>query len=153
MLLVQIRGVLVFKNIMKKFISKEIKKIVLIHLLVICFFILPLFVSAQKVQTTPSGPTGTPVAFTIPNPIAKSGANDLMGLITALLNNVVMPVAAVGVVIWIVYAGFTFITAQGKEAEITKAKDRLLWALVGAGILLGAVGISKVVENTVKALL
>ncbi len=64
-----------------------------------------------------------------------------------------MPIAAVGVVIFIIYAGFMFVVAQGNEAKITAAKSRLLWALVGAGILLGAVGISQVVQNTVDKLI
>lgn len=119
-----------------------------IYLLVLSFFIVPNLLLAQE-QTTPN--TGTPVKFEIENPF--KGGDTLMELIVALLNNVVMPIAAVAVVIWIIYAGFTFLTAQGKEAEIRKAKDRLLWSLIGAGILLGAVGISKVVETTVKALI
>lgn len=119
-----------------------------IHLLVLSFFIIPTLLLAEG-QTTPN--TGTTVKFQINNPF--KGGDNLMDLIVALLNNVVMPIAAVAVVMWIIYAGFTFLTAQGKEAEIRKAKDRLLWSLVGAGILLGAVGISKVVETTVKALI
>lgn len=64
-----------------------------------------------------------------------------------------MPIAAVGVVVWIVWAGFTFVTAQGKPAEIEKAKSRLLWSLIGAGILLGAAGIAEVVKTTIEALI
>lgn len=129
---------------------KTLKKIS-IHLLVLSFFVVPFFVLAQGGdQTTPN--TGTPVKFEIKNPL-KGGEDSLTEVIVTLLNNVVMPIAAVAVVIWIIYAGFTFLTAQGKEAEIRKAKDRLLWSLVGAGILLGAAGISKVVENTVKSLI
>jgi type IV secretory pathway VirB2 component (pilin) len=120
-----------------------------IHLVVLSFFIIPALLLADG-QTTPN--TGTSVKFEIKNPL-KGGEDSLTEVIVTILNNVVMPIAAVAVVIWIIYAGFTFLTAQGKEAEIRKAKDRLLWSLVGAGILLGAVGISKVVENTVKDLI
>ncbi len=129
---------------------KTLKKIS-IHLLVLSFFVIPILLFAQTPVNQPSSENGVPVNFKIENPF--KGGNTLTELIVALLNNVVMPVAAVAVVMWIIYAGFTFLTAQGKEAEIRKAKDRLLWSLIGAGILLGAVGISKVVENTVKALI
>ena len=64
-----------------------------------------------------------------------------------------MPIAAVAVTMWIIWAGFQFLTAQGKPAEIQKAQQNLLWSLIGAGILLGAVAIARVVENTVRALM
>jgi type IV secretory pathway VirB2 component (pilin) len=76
-----------------------------------------------------------------------------MELVTTILNNVVMPIAAVAVVIFIIWAGFTFLQAQGKPAEIDKAKQRLLWSLIGAGVLLGAAGISAVVQSTINSLI
>jgi len=121
-----------------------------IHLLVLSFFVIPVLVFADTPTTNP-----TVIPIDIPNPFNCGGATPctLMTLITSILNNVVMPVAAVAVVIWIVWAGFTFLTAQGKPAEIEKAKGRLLWSLIGAGILLGAAGISSVVQNTIGALI
>jgi hypothetical protein len=119
-----------------------------IHILVISPFIVPLFVFAVTPVTPPPS---TQISGTINNPF--KGGNDLMSFISTILSNVVMPIAAVAVVIWIVWAGFTFVLAQGKEAEITKAKSRLLWSLIGAGILLGAVAIAEVVKNTVGALI
>ncbi len=89
---------------------------------------------------------------TIPNPLKDKNAT-IMSIIVSLLNGVVMPIGAVLVVMYIIYAGFTFVTAQGKPAEIDKAKQRLLWALVGGAILLGAAAISKVVETTIKTLM
>lgn len=77
----------------------------------------------------------------------------LMDIIKALLEKVVMPIGAVLVVMYIIYAGFTFVTAQGKPKEIQEAQQRLLWALIGGGILLGAVAISQVVKNTASGLL
>jgi len=93
----------------------------------------------------------TDIGITIPNP-TKAGST-LMEVIVALLNGVVMPIAAVGVVMWIVWAGFSYLTAQGNSTKIQEANQRLLWSLIGAGILLGAAGISTVVQNTVKAVL
>ena len=37
--------------------------------------------------------------------------------------------------------------------QIEEAHKRLLWALIGAGVILGAVAISKVVETTVNAVM
>lgn len=127
---------------MKKF------KIISTHIALFSFFLLPLVVlNAQGTANPPGGQ----VPINIGNPF--NGGNDFISLLTAILQNIVMPIAAVGVVMYIIYAGFTFVTAQGKPAEIAKAQQRLLWALVGAGILLGAEGISLVVRNTVTQLI
>lgn len=100
-------------------------------------FSIPALVSAQQV--------------TIPNP--TNAGSTLMSVLQALLNRVVMPIAAVLVVMYIIYAGFTFVTAQGNPKKIEDAKQRLLWALIGSGILLGAAAISGVVESTIRGLL
>ena len=64
-----------------------------------------------------------------------------------------MPIAAVAVVVWIIWAGFQYVLAQGNPKKVEEAHQRLLWSLVGAGILLGAAGISSVVQNTINALI
>lgn len=96
-----------------------------------------------------SGSSNTKI-IDIPNP-TNAGSN-LIDVLTTVLQKVVMPIAAVAVTLWIIWAGFTFLMAQGKPAEIQKAQQRLLWSLIGAGILLGAAGISKVVVATVDLL-
>ena len=88
----------------------------------------------------------------IHNPATRAG-NNLMSLLITILQRVVMPVAAVVVVMWIIYAGFKYLTAQGKPKEIEEAHQRLLWSLIGAGILLGAAGIAEVVKNTINGFL
>lgn len=120
-------------------------------LLVLAILILPTVLFAQGM--TPPPPTGgtTQIGVKIENPF--NGGNDVMSLIRAILSQIVMPIAAVGVVVWIVWAGFQFVLAQGNTTKITAAKNNLLWSLVGAGLLLGAAGISLVVENTVRALI
>jgi len=125
-----------------------IKKIS-IFVLVTSFFMVPVFVLAQPKPTTP--PAETSIKGHIENPF--KGGDDLMVLITTILEKIIMPIAVVAVVLWIIYAGFTFLTAQGNPTEIEKAQQRLLWSLIGAGILLGAVGIAKAVESTIKALI
>lgn len=42
------------------------------------------------------------------------------------------------VTIFIVYAGFLFVSARGNEQQITKAKSVLTWAIVGAVFIIGA---------------
>lgn len=128
----------------------NIKKIIG-HLFLVIVLVVPAIVFSQA----SGGTVVTPISVRITNPFNCGGAQNctIMTLITSILNGIVMPIAAVAVTVWIVWAGFSFVTAQGKPAEIEKAKQRLLWALIGAGILLGAVGISQVVETTVSALI
>lgn len=126
---------------MKNFNGMKIFKKISIQLLLISLLIIPVFIHADTTQ----------VSIDIKNPF--NGGNDLMSLITAILNKIVMPIAAVAVVIWIIWAGFSYVIAQGKPEAIKKAHQRLLWSLVGAGILLGAAAISAVVQSTVGALL
>ncbi len=118
-------------------------------------FILPTLIFAQS-PTNPGGTTGTtqnPVTIgaTIKNPF--NGGNDLMTLIRTILSDIVMPIAAIAVVMWIIWAGFQFVLAQGNPGAIDKAKQNLLYSLIGGGILLGAVAISKVIQATVTALI
>ncbi len=55
-------------------------------------------------------------------------------------------------VIAIIYAGFKFVTAQGKEDELSKAKVTILWTLVGAAIIISAQVIAGYIKNTASSL-
>lgn len=122
------------------------KKYLYSFLLIVTIFTPSLFYAQQG-----NTPGSTNINVNIPNP--TNAGNDLMSILVALLNNVVMPIAAVAVVVWIIWAGFGYLMAQGKPNEIAKANQRLMWSLIGGGILLGAVGISEVVQNTIESLL
>ena len=130
-----------------------IKKIS-VQVIVLSIFILPFLVHAEG-PGGPSTSSGSNIGIDNPLDCGKTNNNDctLMDLINTVLQKIIMPIAAVGVVIYIVYAGFTYVTAQGNPAKVSAAHQRLLWALVGAGILLGAVGISQVITNTVDKLI
>lgn len=136
---------------------KTFKKIS-IHLILVSFLVIPFLINAQAQPTTPpTGAGSNTVKIDIPNPLncgsaSASECGTLTNLITLILNNVVMPIAAVAVVMWIIWAGFTYLTAQGKPEAIAKAHQRLMWSLIGGGILLGAAAISKVVQNTINGL-
>ncbi len=87
----------------------------------------------------------------IPPPTGDN--KNILQILRALLSNVVLPVGAVVCVMFIIYSGFTFLTAQGKPKEIEEAKKRLLWSLIGAAILLGATAISSAVCATLKSII
>ena len=55
-------------------------------------------------------------------------------------------------VIAIIFTGFKFVTAQGKEEELSKAKVMLMWTLVGAAVIISAQVIATYIQNTASAL-
>jgi hypothetical protein len=83
------------------------------------------------------------------NPIP--GTTTLTGLIQTILVKAVqigLPI----VVLAIVYAGFLFVSARGNTEKLSKAKETLLYTLIGAAILLGSWTIAQIIKSTVDAL-
>lgn len=87
------------------------------------------------------------IIINIPNPAGAN--NDLLSIIGSILKNIVLPIGAVLVVLFIIYSGFTFLTAQGNPKAIDDAKRRFLYSLIGGVILLGSVAISKALQTTI----
>jgi hypothetical protein len=82
------------------------------------------------------------------NPI---NANSIQGLIKTVLESVIkigIPVIALA----IIYSGFLFIKARGNSEEIGKAKDALMYTLIGAAILLGSWALAQLISDTVLSL-
>ena len=121
------------------FLKKNFYKIVFaFYLFTTPFFIL----YAENTNSDPS-------QGKIVNPIPS--ITSVPGLIQTILVGVLkigIPVVALA----IIYCGFLFVKAQGKPEEIKKAKDALLYTLIGAAILLGSWAIAKMISATVLAL-
>ena len=85
-------------------------------------------------------------AVTLGNPSPGGGATlqDFIGLLIKIIQSVGIPT----LVIAIIYAGYTLLTAGGNEVQIAKAKVWILWTLIGAAIVLGAQQIADTVFNT-----
>ena len=115
-----------------KFIKKNTREIIL----TVCSFLLPAVSLAQGVIT---------------NPLGSDGPNTIPEFIKILLEGALkvgIPVIALA----IIYCGFLFVQARGKPEEITKAKDALLYTLIGAAILLGSWAIAQMILATVTGL-
>lgn len=78
-------------------------------------------------------------------------AKSLTELLMSVLQGVVR-IAGVFLVLAFVYVGFQFAVAQGNTEKLTKAREALLWTVVGAAILLGAEGIAVVIGSTASSL-
>ncbi len=100
---------------------------------------------------TPTGGNSgcNPAAGKICNPIAP--IDSINGLIKVILEGALkvgIPLIALAVI----YCGFLFVFARGNEEKLTKAKDALLYTLIGAAILLGSWAIAQLISETVLAL-
>lgn len=84
----------------------------------------------------------------IGNPIKAKSLSDFFLSIT----DVCIQIGAVIAGLAVIYGGLMFVTAQGDEEKITKARTTMTWALIGAAILLGAKVIITAIQGTVNQL-
>ncbi len=57
--------------------------------------------------------------------------------VIGLIRNMFLIIGVISLVIFIIWAGAGFFTAQGNPTKLQEAKKRLLWTLVAAAIILG----------------
>jgi len=94
-------------------------------------------------------PLGTPAPESkiigIPNPIAADNITELFMAIIDILLVFAVPLIA----FFIIYAGFSYVTARGNAEKITQAHMALLYALIGGVLILGANVLITVIGGTV----
>lgn len=120
----------------------RLKSICFAILCIVFFTALPAVSFAQVVND------GCDPAKKICNPIE---ATTIQGVILKFLEGALkigIPIVALA----IIYCGFLFVAAMGNSEKLQKAKDSLLYTLIGAGVLLGAYALAQLVNETVKAL-
>jgi len=76
--------------------------------------------------------------------------NSLEDLIVAILR-IFITVATPIIVLFIIYAGFKYVTAQGNAQQVQEATRALTYAIIGAVLIIGAVAISEIIANTIGA--
>ena len=82
------------------------------------------------------------------NPLA---ADSIEGLLSAVLQ-LVARLGAIVAVLYFIYGGFLYVTAQGDENAIAKAHSTLKWAAVGTAVILGAEVLARIIQGTVSSL-
>jgi len=85
---------------------------------------------------------------TISNPI---GSTTLSGFIEEILK-IVITIATPIAILAIIYSGFLFVKARGNPEGIIKAREALMWTLIGVAVLLGAQLLSTVIQGTITSL-
>ena len=73
----------------------------------------------------------------------------IVSFLNFILEKIVLPIGAVIAVLFLVYAGFLFVTARGSEEQLEHAKKTLLWTVIGIAILFGSLAISNGIKNTI----
>lgn len=88
------------------------------------------------------------IGGSIVNPLGPTGPQDIPSFIKKILE-IVVTIGTPIVTIAIIYTGFLFVKAQGKPEEITKAKQTLLYSIIGAALILGSFVIATAIKGTV----
>lgn len=65
-----------------------------------------------------------------------------------ILTDIIIPISAAIGVVFIIWAGFKFVTAQGNATEIQNARKNLIYVLIGVGLVIGAEVILDLLLNT-----
>lgn len=87
--------------------------------------------------------------YLIKNPLGKTTSLKQVVLNIVSIVQILLIMAAV---LYLIYAGFMFVTARGEAAKITKARNALLWGIVGLALVLGAQVIITAIESSVKGI-
>ena len=87
--------------------------------------------------------------YSIRSPL-DTDINSVEALLTVILN-VLLVIAIPVIVFFIIFAGFSYVTAQGNPEKIKTATRSITYALIGAVLILGAVAISEIIKNLVSS--
>jgi hypothetical protein len=96
-----------------------------------------------------SGPERAGLHYSLNSPLAP-GIGSIEALLTTILNELL--VLAVPIIIFfIIFAGFTYVTAQGNPEKIKTATRSLTYAIIGAVLILGGVALSEIIAGVVNS--
>jgi hypothetical protein len=96
-----------------------------------------------------AGAPGEGSPLKLDNPLGEiKSVSELVSEVAKVVSQIGISVAAV----FIIYAGFLYVSARGSEEKIGKAHQTLTWTLIGTAVLLGAWAIAEAVAKTIKTL-
>jgi hypothetical protein len=109
---------------------------------------------ALNINFTPGGSTtpattNQPLNIHLQNPL--SGVSTIPDAINKILS-VVIRIALPLIIIMFIWAGITFIFAQGNEKKITQAKNIFFYTIIGTLLILGAWTITNAIIGTVNSI-
>ena len=92
------------------------------------------------------GNTNSGGSTQLKNPLKSQSIEDFILKII----DVLLVLALQIIILYIMYVGYLFVTAQGDSGQISTARSALLWAVVGGVIVLGAKVIVAVIQGTIR---
>jgi Type IV secretion system pilin len=95
-----------------------------------------------------SGSSPSVGSVCLENPL--NNINSIDALLVAILN-IIMVLMVPVIVFFIIYAGFKYVMAQGNASQVEEATRALTYAVIGGVLILGAVAISQIIQNVVRA--
>jgi hypothetical protein len=84
---------------------------------------------------------------TVPAPAGTLGGNDLVGAVVFIVNWLLV-LAALAALVFLIIGGIRYIVSQGEEEAAEKAKNTILYAIIG----LIVIGLSAVVVNFIVSI-
>lgn len=113
-------------------------RIVLAHFFASATFLFPAITLAQNAYVNPWNVGGVKMD-TIPE------------VLLTLVDAVLLLLAPIAVVFF-VYAGFLFVTAQGNDQKLSVAKRMFFWTFLGAVLILGTKVLTEAIQQTINEL-
>lgn len=114
---------------------------------------------SQVIQDNPNPSSPNPGVYTQAQPANQSGGGlinplkvDSIEKLLALILAAVVQIGSILLVLALVYVGFLFVAAQGNTEQLKKAREALVWTVIGGIVLLGAQAIALVIQSTVQGL-
>ena len=95
-----------------------------------------------------TGTCGREGAPTLVNLLPVSTLSEFIKLILDL----VVQIGSILLVLALVWTGFLFIQAQGKEESLRNARSALMWTVLGGLLLLGAEALTLLIKSTIETL-
>jgi hypothetical protein len=83
------------------------------------------------------------------NPLSVNNIADFVAGALRVMVMVALPLIGA----FFVYSGFLFVSAQGKEEQLTRAKNNFLYVVIGSILILGAWVIATLIGGTVTQVL
>lgn len=103
--------------------------------------------STGTAQPSTAAGAGDGISFKVESRIKFGTIEDLLvGIL-----NIFIVIATPIIVLFIIYAGFLYVTARGNAQQIQQATRALTYAIIGGVLVLGAVALSQIIANVVNA--
>jgi len=103
--------------------------------------------AAASGGTAAGASTSGSAAVGMPTPLANISIQQLIGRIIQYL----LGFSGVIALVMFIYGGLSWMTAQGNQEKLTKAKNTLVWSVIGLILIFSSYALAKFVIDTLEA--